>query len=144
VQLVRERHENVLNCPVPGCNTQIRILDREERLQVVPSPRIMEMDHAADRQRERSAAASMLQGKIATADFDVFLCHNSEDKPAVKEIGERLKERGILPWLDEWELQPGMPWQSVLEEQIGRIKAAAVFVGKHDRGPWQDMELQAF
>jgi hypothetical protein len=77
-------------------------------------------------------------------DFDVFLCHNGEDKPAVKRIGELLKERGILPWLDEWELRPGLPWQSALGQQIGQIKSAAVFVGKNGRGTWQDLELEAF
>jgi hypothetical protein len=30
----------------------------------------------------------------------VFMCHNSKDKQEVMAIGERLKERGILPWLD--------------------------------------------
>ena len=50
----------------------------------------------------------------------------------------------MLPWLDEWELRPGFPWQRVLEEQIEHIKAAAVFIGKNGRGPWQDMELRAF
>ena len=48
------------------------------------------------------------------------------------------------PWLDEWELRPGLPWQPLLEEQIGTIKSAAVFVGKNGTGPWQDMELYAF
>ena len=75
--------------------------------------------------------------------FDVFLCHNSEDKPVVKDIGERLKERRIRPWLDEWELRPGMPWQKSLENQIQSIKAAAVFVGPNGIGPWQDRELDA-
>jgi len=77
-------------------------------------------------------------------DFDVFLCHNSEDKTEVKKIGEQLKERGILPWLDEWELRPGMPWQQLLEQQIAQIKSAAVFVGQSGIGPWQEMELAAF
>ena len=102
------------------------------------------MDNAADAQRERATAASMLQGKIATGDFDVFLCHNGKDKPKVKEIGEQLKELGILPWLDEWELRPGLPWQHLLEQQIGKIKSAAVFVSKNDIGPWQKRELYAF
>ena len=39
------------------------------------------------------------------------------------------------PWLDEWKLRPGLPWQPLLEEQIGKIKSAAVFVGKNGRGP---------
>ena len=101
-------------------------------------------DRAADTGRDRDRAASIVQGKLETGDYDVFLCHNSEDKPAVKKIGERLKERGILPWLDEWELRPGLPWQQLLEAQIEQIKSAAVFVGETGIGPWQDMELYAF
>ena len=115
VQLTRQRHCGLdLIVLFLRCNTRIPLLDREERLPGVPVSRLIEMDHAADRQRERSASASMLQGKIATADFDVFLCHHAVDKPAVKQVGERLKDRGILPWLDEWELRPGLPWQRLL------------------------------
>lgn len=77
-------------------------------------------------------------------EFDVFLCHNSADKPIVKQIGEQLKARGIKPWLDEWELRPGTLWQTVLEQQIAQIKAAAVFVGENGLGPWQNLEQQAF
>jgi hypothetical protein len=76
--------------------------------------------------------------------FDVFLCHNSEDKPAVIKIAKELKGRGLKVWLDEWELRPGMGWQRALEKQIESIKSAAVFVGDKGTGPWQDMEIDAF
>ena len=76
--------------------------------------------------------------------FDVFLCHNSKDKPEVREIGEQLKQQGLKPWLDEWEFRPGFPWQRELERQIGHIKSAAVFVGSSGFGPWQEHELDAF
>jgi hypothetical protein len=141
-QLRRERGFDWLRCNV--CETRILLLDREERLVAVPPSAVPAMDRAADAGRERDAAASVLQGKIETGDFDVFLCHNSEDKPAVKEIGERLKEQGILPWLDEWELRPGLPWQRLLEQQIEQIKSAAVFIGQSSIGPWQQLELEAF
>lgn len=36
-----------------------------------------------------------------------------------------------------------MPHLLGVEEQIGKFKSAAVFVGKNDRGPWQDMEIHA-
>jgi WD40 repeat protein len=142
VQSRLERNFDWLNCPV--CDGRVLLLDREERFKIVPSSAIREMDRAADNQRDNETIQSILQGKIETKDFDVFLCHNSSDKRAVKKIGERLKEYGILPWLDEWELRPGLPWQSLLEERINQIKSAAVFVGKNGRGPWQDMELYAF
>jgi hypothetical protein len=38
--------------------------------------------------------------------FDVFLSHNSNDKPSVKALGTALKQRGLSVWLDEWELRP--------------------------------------
>jgi WD40 repeat protein len=144
-QLLRIRNErgfNWLDCP--GCSTRIMLLDREQRLATTPSPHIIEMDQAADKQREREAVQSTLQGKIATGNFDVVLCYNSGDKLIIKQIGEQLKELGILPWLDEWELRPGLPWQQALERQIEHIKTAAVFVGKDGIGPWQHQELDAF
>ena len=76
--------------------------------------------------------------------FDVFLCHNSQDKPAVKKIAEELLARGLNPWFDEWELRPGLPWQRTLEGQISTIRSAAVFVGDKGIGPWQELELEAF
>jgi hypothetical protein len=76
--------------------------------------------------------------------FDVFLCHNSKDKPAVRKVARFLKTRKVRPWLDEEQLRPGLPWQMALEEQIGHIDSAAVFVGSSGIGPWQQMELWAF
>jgi hypothetical protein len=66
--------------------------------------------------------------------FDVFLCHNSADKLAVRWTAERLRERGIRPWLDEDELRPGRSWQEELEKLIEHINAAAVFVGPVELG----------
>ena len=91
---------------------------------------------------ERRAAA--LRQKLAQQEFDVFLCHNSRDKSEVKAIAVRLMERGLKPWLDEWELRPGFRWQRLLEEQIQHMKSAAVFVGAEGIGPWQSEEIGAF
>lgn len=73
--------------------------------------------------------------------FDVFLCHNSEDKPTVIQIAEQLRQYNLKPWLDLWELRPGTTWQLELERQIRIIPAAAVFVGKAGFGPWQREEI---
>ena len=137
----RERGHDWIECNV--CSERISLLDRKERLKSIRPSAIPEMDLAADIQRERETAASTIQGKIETDDFDVFLCHNSKDKEEVKKIGIKLKEIGLLPWLDEWELQPGLPWQPALEEKIERIKSAAVFVGVEGIGPWQRREIEA-
>jgi hypothetical protein len=76
--------------------------------------------------------------------FDVFLCHNGEDKPAVREIAQKLVKEGIKPWLDVEQIRPGTSWQSVLGQQIEGIKSAAVFVGDGGVGPWQNQEIQSF
>jgi GTPase SAR1 family protein len=138
----RERGFDWLACPV--CGARVSLRDREERLMTSTGSMVSEMDVKADSRRAAETAVSILEGKIATEDFDVFLCHNSQDKEAVKEIGGELKRHGILPWLDEWELRPGFTWQSELEKQIPKIRSAVVFVGKGGLGPWQRSELHAF
>ena len=35
-------------------------------------------------------------------DYDVFLSHNSKDKPRVRRLAERLRV-----WFDEWIVKPG-------------------------------------
>lgn len=39
--------------------------------------------------------------------FDVFLAHNSVDKPQVRVIAKKLRERGLKPWLDEEQIHQG-------------------------------------
>jgi TIR domain/CHAT domain len=93
---------------------------------------------------ESGSSSRLIEHKRALCAFDVFLCHCVCDKPAVIGIGRQLMARGVLPWLDQWELRPGAPWQRVLEQQIVNIQAAAVFVGQEGIGPWQRLELEAF
>jgi hypothetical protein len=104
---------------------------------------VAEMNRSADERRDRNAAALRLKGKIETGDFDVFLSYNSRDREQVIAIGERLKERGILPWLDIWEIPPGTRWQPELRKHIKSIRSAAVFVGVKGTGPWQELEVEA-
>ncbi len=76
--------------------------------------------------------------------YDVFLCYNSQDKAVVREIGRSLRAHGLNPWLDEWELRPGLLWQEVLEKEIPHIRSATIFVGAEGIGPWQNHEVAAF
>jgi hypothetical protein len=39
--------------------------------------------------------------------YDVFLSHNSADKPRVRRLAERLRDAGLRVWFDEWIIQPG-------------------------------------
>ncbi len=74
--------------------------------------------------------------------FDVFLSHNSKDKPEVRRIGEALKGRGLRVWLDEWELIPGRRWIPELEKALQTTKTAAVMVGENGFGRWEQPEYE--
>jgi formylglycine-generating enzyme required for sulfatase activity len=76
-----------------------------------------------------------------TEQFDVFLAHNSVDKPLVREIGARLRERGLNPWLDEEQIAPGELFQEAIQRAIPNIKSAAIIIGASGLGQWQVIEL---
>ncbi len=62
----------------------------------------------------------------------VFLCHSSNDKPAVREIYERLKsETWIDLWLDEEELYPGQDWDLEIEKAVEKTDAVLVFLSNN-------------
>ncbi|MBN1928470.1 MAG: TIR domain-containing protein [Chlorobiaceae bacterium] len=43
----------------------------------------------------------------STFQYDVFLSHNSKDKPRVRALAERLRSAGLRVWFDEWLIKPG-------------------------------------
>ena len=75
--------------------------------------------------------------------FDVFLAHNSQDKPQVREIAQELKRRHLKPWLDEEQIPPGRPFQDEIQQAISRVKSAAIFLGLQGLGSWQNWELRS-
>ena len=142
VEAAVSRARTSMLCPVD--ETRVPLEDSYEALSQAQDAVAREMDASADAARGIAAASSVIMGKEETTDFDVFLCHSAADKPAVRLIARRLREHGILPWLDEAELPPGRDWQEELERQISNIRTAAVFVGPSGIGPWQNRELRAF
>jgi WD40 repeat protein len=72
--------------------------------------------------------------------FDVFLSHSSRDKRFVVDVAKRLREEGFEPWLDEWCLVPGTPWERGLADGLAASASCAVFVGPSDLGAWTKQE----
>jgi WD40 repeat protein len=166
-QIRKRREISLISIRCSVCESTTSLLDIDKRLTEAHKTLVQDMNIAANIERDRVASAfvkdslsstsfaseghafdfatPLLKSKIKIGDYDIFLCHNTEDKPQVKKLGKYLMDKfGILPWLDEWELRPGLRWQHLLEQQIGQIRSAAVFVGKDGIGPWQHMELEAF
>ena len=74
--------------------------------------------------------------------FDVFLSYNNQDKPFVEKIAVWLKEQQINVWYDEWELRPGIPWQSKLEQGILKSLSIIVCFGAFGVGRWHEAEIR--
>jgi tetratricopeptide (TPR) repeat protein len=77
------------------------------------------------------------------ADYDVFLSHNSKDKPIVEALAVKLTQAGLQTFLDKWCLIPGEPWQDELEEALLRSASCAVCIGDDSLGPWAHEEMRA-
>jgi hypothetical protein len=76
--------------------------------------------------------------------FDVFLSHNSKDKPAVEEIADLLQQKyQVKCWLDKWNLLPGEAWQEGLEEALDQCQTVAVFLGPNVISPWENEEMRS-
>jgi hypothetical protein len=76
--------------------------------------------------------------------YDTFLSHNGADKQAVHDIAIRLREEaGINPFLDQWHLVPGEPWQEALEDALEDSSTCIVFLGDSGAGPWEREEMRS-
>ena len=47
------------------------------------------------------------------------MCHANGDKPAVRDLHQRLHRHGVDPWLDEEELLPGQEWKVEIHKAVG-------------------------
>ena len=62
----------------------------------------------------------------------VFLSYASKDRPAVRELYERLKAEGwIDPWLDQENLTFGQHWTSVIEDALDEADAVIIFLSSN-------------
>jgi hypothetical protein len=63
-------------------------------------------------------------------EFDVFISHNSEERIAVAELCERLRDEGKLrPWRDHDSIRPGEDWALAIEKALASCPACAVVFG---------------
>lgn len=50
----------------------------------------------------------------------IFLCHATEDKPAVRSLYEKLTRAGFKPWMDVIDILPGMEWDYEVRQAMKR------------------------
>jgi hypothetical protein len=74
-------------------------------------------------------------------EHDLFLSHNSADKPYVEELAHQLLEHGVRPWFDKWDIRVGMPTLKQLSDALEEIPVILVCIGAHGFGPVHDAEM---
>jgi formylglycine-generating enzyme required for sulfatase activity len=60
----------------------------------------------------------------------LFICHSSDDKAAVRDLCERLKQSGFEPWLDERALMPGDDWDAKIRDSLRASNAVLVCLSR--------------
>lgn len=73
--------------------------------------------------------------------FDLFLSHNSVDKPLVEGVAEQLlEEAGWHCWIDIWSIPAASDWEAEIMKAITTCRATVVFYGSSGWGPWHSRE----
>ncbi|MFH1920082.1 MAG: toll/interleukin-1 receptor domain-containing protein [Planctomycetota bacterium] len=77
--------------------------------------------------------------------YDVFLSHSSADKPAVRELAQRLRGDGVRVWFDEWEIKPGDSIPAKIEDGLEHSRVLVLSMSAHAFGSdWAELEAGTF
>ena len=76
-----------------------------------------------------------------TFSYDVFISHSAKDKPAARELAERLCKDGLHVWLDDWEIKPGDPSLLKIQEGLEQARSLVLLMSKHaSKSEWVTFE----
>jgi small GTP-binding protein len=142
VTLAQERGQDFVFCGV--CGDRISFSEPIEQQAAEIGPAVKEMEVNADEARRTEEGITRVSAVSISGNYDVFLAHNTLDKPAVREVSEHLKRRRINPWIDIERILPGEWILEAIQEAIQNVEIAVIFFGPTGTGRWQKMELYAF
>lgn len=75
---------------------------------------------------------------------NVFISYAADTKSLAQQLTKELESRGIEPWVDFKDLQPGQRWREELERAIDEAQWLLILVGSGSRAtPWQEVEWSA-
>jgi len=140
VALRVKKKEDTVICP--GCGRHYSIDALAEESDVFVDELDIISSEAAE-ERERQERMTVLAAREKALEFHVFVCHNSKDKPLVRRIDRKLRDQGILPWIDEKNVLAGDCFPKKLEKAIDEAPVMAVLLGPHGMGKWQEQEYYA-
>ena len=65
--------------------------------------------------------------------YDVFISHSEKDKPAVRELAERLRRDGLRVWFDEWAIKPGDSIPLRIQDGLEQARTLVLFLWRLNR-----------
>ena len=140
VALRIKKKENTVICP--GCGRQYLIDTLAEESDEFVDELDVITTQAAE-ERERQERVTVLAAREKAKEFHVFLCHNSKDKSFVRQLNRKLRDQGILPWIDEEKILAGDHFPKKLENAIDQAPVMAILIGPYGMGNWQEQEYYA-
>jgi len=78
----------------------------------------------------------------AVETYDVFISYSRADGRHAAGIDSALRDKGLRPFFDRRNLDPGLPWVRALEKAIDSAKSAIVLIGPHGFGNTQQYERE--
>ena len=142
VRIRLEKGLDTITCQF--CDEEIPLIDLLEEKFGDPEllRQVRAIEEVVEAKKEQAVGITTAKAKKDIGEFDVFLAHSGKDKPEVEAVAEALKLRGLNPWFDKWNLQPGKRFAKEIERVLPKTKAVAVFVGE-STSPWKDFETYA-
>jgi WD40 repeat protein len=140
VSLRRARSETTVLCPV--CGTHTPLDDLIDAVEEVDSD-VLAMQLNASVEQGRQQRMVVLAERERVKQFQVFICHNGADKPLARELAEKLRNEGILAWIDEAGVLGGDQFVPEMEAIIEAVPAALIVLGPSWLGRWQTQEYYA-
>lgn len=133
VTLRKERRRRTVICPV--CEETMPLDDLAEQ-SAEPDGRIATIEADADAEQQRQKRVLVMTEREQNQEIDVFLCHNAEDRALVNQLAMRLREQGILPWIDVAGrfAQPVPAGASDRERIAAGMRTVAIVIGAHALG----------
>lgn len=135
-----QRRDTTVICPVCGQHQPIdeRAVEIDAQDEALGA-----LGAQADEERERQTRLTILDERRRAKEFDVFLCHSSQDKPLVRQLAKKLEEHGLLAWMDEKGILAGEQFLKKLERTLDQAEVLAVLIGPHGLGQYQEVEYYA-
>lgn len=102
---------------VEGIATELgfKMREGEEKTDAnTDTPKVLPPDTSKKR-RSRAKSTPKTPARL----LNIFLCHSSDDKPAVRDLYRKLKSHsGLKPWLDEEDLVAGQDWELEIRKAV--------------------------